>query len=211
MPALRLPGCHQCGKAFAAAGESAEGSCLSCQADPPDYTGAICAAAYRGAGRELLHLFKFRGVRPAGAWWAERLAALAPQLPEMPEVVVPVPLGRKRLRERGFNQSGIIAQRLAHRLGCDYEPLALRRRRETPPQSSLPLAERARNLTNAFAADGARVAGRRVLLVDDVLTTGATARAAARALRRAGARTVMLAVATRTDLALEVGTRGAAA
>lgn len=207
----RTPGCAQCGKAYAGAEADASQICLLCRTNPPDYAGAICVAAYSGVGREFIHWFKFRGLRPAGAWWAEKLAVLAPQLPLTPEVVVPVPLGQRRLRERGFNQSAILAGHLAQRLGCEYAPRALRRRRETPPQSSLPLAERARNLENAFAAGRDPVEGRAVLLVDDVLTTGATARAAATALRHAGARAIMLATAARTDLAVETGWRGAAA
>ncbi|MGH9466404.1 MAG: ComF family protein [Terriglobales bacterium] len=200
VPELTLPPCRQCGKALPLADESGERICLHCLADPPDYDGAICSAAYSGAGRELIHLLKFGGVRPVAEFWAQRMAALAPRLPEPPDLVVPVPLGRRRQRERGFNQSGEIARRLAVALGCAYGPKALRRRQETTPQSGLPLSERERNLSGAFAADRARLDGRSVLLVDDVLTTGATARAAARVLRRAGARRVMLAVAARTEL-----------
>lgn len=160
----------------------------------------MCAAAYDGRGRELIHLLKFRGVRTAAEYWAEKLAALTCQLPERPELVTPVPLGKRRLRERGFNQSSEIARRLAKKIGCRYEAHALERRRETRPQSELPLEDRHRNLQNAFAADRRRVAGRSVLLIDDVLTTGATARAAAHALCAAGARRVMLATAARADL-----------
>ncbi len=192
--------CGRCGHALAAPLDEGSRICLHCLAHPAEYDGAVCAAAYEGRGRELIHLLKFRGVRTAAEYWAQRLAALTSELPETPELVTPVPLGKKRQRERGFNQSSEIARRLAKKIDCRYEPHALERQRETRPQSELPLADRQRNLQHAFAADRQRVAGRSVLLVDDVLTTGATARAAAQALCAAGARRVMLATAARADL-----------
>jgi len=200
---LTAPGCRQCGKNWTEAENSADGRCLACLANPPAYSAAICATTYLGAARELIHLLKFGGVTSAAEFWAARLARCARQLPEMPEIVVPVPLGRQRQRQRGYNQSGEIARRLARALQCAYVPGGLRRRRETMPQSGLDLPHREKNLHRAFAGDARRLAGRSVLLVDDVLTTGATARSAAAALRAAGARQVMLAVAARADLRLE--------
>lgn len=158
---------------------------------------------YQGAARELIQLLKFGGVTTAAEFWATRLAERIGQLPEAPECIVPVPLGRRRQRQRGFNQSGEIARRLARKLDCAYLQGGLQRRRETAPQSGLDLAHREKNLHRAFAGHARRLAGRSVLLVDDVLTTGATARAAAEALRRAGAGRIMLAVAARADLRLE--------
>lgn len=200
---LSAPGCRQCGKNWREAEDSADGRCLSCLANPPAYSGTVCASAYEGAARELIHLLKFGGVTSAAEFWATRLAECSGQLPEAPEVIVPVPLGRRRQRQRGFNQSGEIARRLARKLGCAHVPRGLQRRRETVPQSGLDLAHREKNLHRAFIGNRRRLAGRSVLLVDDVLTTGATARAAAEALRSAGARRVMLAVAARADLRLE--------
>ncbi|HUX67373.1 MAG TPA: ComF family protein [Terriglobales bacterium] len=198
LPGLERPGCRQCGQALAAA--SADGRCLRCQAAPPAYASAQSAAPYRGEARALIHLLKYRGVVPIAGWWAERLARLVPALPQPPELVVPVPLGRRRRRQRGYNQSGEMARRLARRLGCAYAPRGLRRRRETAPQTGLDAAARERNLADAFVGARRRVAGKRVLLVDDVLTTGATARAAAAALLDAGALRVDVVTAARAEL-----------
>ncbi len=177
--------------------EATGGECPKCRVAPPPYVAAISAADYQGVARALILLLKFGGVVPVASFWAQRLAERAPQLPAWPEVVVPVPLGAARRRQRGYNQGGEIGRRLARRLGCAYAADGLRRVRETAPQSGLTAAERERNVAGAFAAAGKRVQGKQVLLVDDVLTTGATARAAAAALRRAGARQVMVMTAVR--------------
>lgn len=171
--------------------------CPRCQVSPPPYAAALSAADYHGAARALILLLKYRGVAPVAPFLAERLAALAPRLPAMPDVVVPVPLGARRRRQRGYNQSGEIGKQLARRLGCGYAERALRRVRETAPQSGLTAAEREKNVAGAFAGAPEQVRGKRVLLVDDVLTTGATAREAAAALLRAGASQVLLMTAAR--------------
>lgn len=200
VPTLDSPGCRQCGKSWPEAESSADGRCLQCQTDPPAYTAAFSAAAYRDQARELILLLKFQGVTSAAGYWAHRLTKVAGQLPGSPDLIVPVPLARRRQRERGYNQSAEIARRLARRLGCRMETRGLRRVRETAPQAGLSILDRRKNVRRAFAADPARVAGRAVLLLDDVLTTGATAAAAALALRQAGAREIVLVTACRADL-----------
>jgi ComF family protein len=103
-------------------------------------------------------------------------------------VLVPVPLHPRRRRERGFNQSELIARAIEARTGCEIAPGALVRRKDTVPQADLGAAERRRNVAGAFAVrQRVRVTGRVVVLVDDVWTTGATALACARILREAGA------------------------
>jgi len=113
------------------------------------------------------------------------------------DVVVPVPLHPGRLRARGYNQAALLALGVGQAARLPVDLGALVRVRDTPPQRGLGPAARRRNVRRAFAADGARVAGRRVLLVDDVLTTGATAAACSEALETAGARRVVVLTAAR--------------
>ncbi|HEY7856723.1 MAG TPA: ComF family protein [Terriglobales bacterium] len=202
LPELGLPGCPQCGKASATADRNLV--CLQCQFDPPAYDQAASAAAYNGSGKELVHLLKYNRVLPLAEFWAERLRLCAERFGLQADVIVPVPLGKKRQRQRGFNQSGEIARRLAQKLQCDYAADALTRTRETQSQAGLEMAARIENVAGAFLANPKRIVGRSVLLVDDVLTTGATARAASAALKRAGARKVVVLTATRADMRKDI-------
>jgi ComF family protein len=155
---------------------------------------------YEGPLRLLVHELKYRGKRAVASRLAEELlrvpaaqAVLGPGC-----VVVPVPLHPRRLRARGFNQSELIARAIARRTGCRLVTGALVRRADTPPQTGLSAAERRANLKDAFVVRRrAALAGRTVVLVDDVLTTGSTARACARALRQAGTGEVRLLTAAR--------------
>ena len=148
-----------------------------------------------GTLRRIQHALKY-GNRPA---YGRRLGALVGQAYRAsarprPDLVTPVPLHRVRLYERGYNQSAVLAEGLAEALGAPCRPEALRRIRATRSQTRLSRRRRWDNVFGAFAvAVPEAVAGRRVLLVDDVLTTGATATAAALALREAGAGAVGLA------------------
>ncbi|HXG03277.1 MAG TPA: ComF family protein, partial [Candidatus Binatia bacterium] len=164
--------------------------CGSCRRTPPPWDWARAAGLYTGALREALHAFKFGG-RPALAGPLAELVfeQCGAELPATIDALVPVPLGRDRERERGFNQAALVAERLARRLKRPVRPGWLRRIRATPPQSDLGADARRANVRGAFAAS-ARVAGRALVLVDDVLTTGATAAECARVLKAAGARVV---------------------
>ncbi len=113
------------------------------------------------------------------------------------EMVVPVPLARQRQRERGYNQAALLARPLAAALGLPYRPASLVRVRETPSQVGRSLEARRENVADAFSAREDQTAGRGVLVVDDVLTTGATLDAAAKALKQAGAEMVSAVVVSR--------------
>ncbi len=159
-------------------------------ADPPDYDRARAVAHFEGVMRELVHDLKFRDRHDArrllGRWLAEAGAELLADA----DVILPVPLPRGRLLRRRFNQSAILGQEVARLARIAFAPLSLVRTRKTPPQVGLTRAQRRQNVAGAFAVPPeklARIAGAKVVLIDDVITTGATVGACARTLKRAGA------------------------
>ena len=157
----------------------------------------LCAFAYGGAVAQAITRMKYEArpdlARPLGDLLWRALAPHAGAL--RGALVVPVPLHASRLAERGFNQSALVARRLARGLGAPFLPRALARLRDTPRQALLDREARLRNVARSFRLrDPARVRGRHVLLVDDVRTTGATLEACARALREGGAARVTPAV-----------------
>ncbi len=178
-----------------------------CRRLEPPFVKAVAYGSYDGGLRELIHLLKYQQVRPAaavlGRMLAEAVRGLEPGWSQNLVVVVPVPLHARKLRQRGFNQSELIAQH-ALKLGAGSGRLVLRskileRRRETQSQIGLTRHQRRENLRGSFAvARPEEIAGREVLLVDDVFTTGTTVSECARVLRRAGASKVFVATVART-------------
>ena len=159
-------------------------------ANPPDYDRARAVAAFTGTLQKLVHGFKYSdrhdGRRLFGRWLTAAGAALIADA----DVLVPIPLNRWRLLNRRFNQSAILANEVARLTGVAVSPLALERVKKTTSQVGLTRVERRANVAGAFRvppAFVATIAGARVLLIDDVITTGATVNAAARALTKAGA------------------------
>ena len=150
--------------------------------------------AYAGCGGALVRRLKFDGIRPAAVVLGNAMAAFYLEEALDAEVIVPVPVGRKRRRSRGFNQSTLLAKRIAHFTGLPVEERCLRRIRETRAQSLLEPLERFANVDEAFLAQD--VLGKRVLLVDDVITSGATIGACIRALQKAGAAQIIGLCAT---------------
>jgi ComF family protein len=159
-----------------------------------EYGGAVATAIVR---------FKYAGRSDLAARFSGILAAAAALVAPEVDLVVPVPLHPRRLVERGFDQAALLGAPIARRLGIEHAPRALLRTRATPPQASLDRAARASNVARAFRCSAPRnVAGRRVLLVDDVRTTGATLSACAEALSAAGVaevRTLVLAARNREE------------
>jgi ComF family protein len=188
------PGCSVCGEPFPGLGGALP--CDACRRTPPPYAFARAVAEYRDGMREAIHALKFGGrpvlATPLGRLLAEAGARALPAPPgDWAEGLVPVPLHPARLAERGFNQAELLAAPCAARWRVPVLPRALVRTRSTLPQTDLDPAARRANVRDAFRVPRpAAVQGRRVLLVDDVLTTGATVGAAARALRAAGAAAV---------------------
>ncbi|MDX2290506.1 MAG: ComF family protein [Hyphomicrobiaceae bacterium] len=162
-------------------------------AQPPIYARARAVAAYDGTMARLIKGFKFSDRLEARRLLGTLLMQAGRELLEDARVIVPVPLARGRLFHRRFNQSAILAKEVARRSQKPFAPLALTRVRPTRRQVGLSARQREANVAKAFAVPVPRraiVSGQRVLLVDDVITTGATANAAARALLEAGATAV---------------------
>ena len=194
--AVRRARCDRC----AIAVPDGQALCGACVRDPPPFASTVAALDYGAPWDGLIRHFKFHG-RPELAIPLSRLLREAldesPSAQPPPDLVLPAPLSEARLRERGFNQSWEIARRLGGRA----DPALLLRLRDTPHQAELPLDRRAANVRGAFAVEPLRrreVEGRRIAVVDDVLTSGATAAEMARTLLDAGAAQVRLWVLART-------------
>jgi ComF family protein len=175
-------------------------------ARPPAYDRARAVAHFSGSMRTLVHQLKYADRHDARALFGRWLVEAGRELLAGVDVVVPVPLTRWRLLSRRFNQAAILAQELARQTGLGLDPHLLHRTRFTKTQVGLTHDQRRRNVAGAFNVPRGRRAslqGRNVLLVDDVITTGATAEACARALKRAGAARVdVLSLALVTNEAL---------
>lgn len=181
LPPAAGPRCPHCYRATSRAQ-----ACGVCLAHPPEFESVVAPFELEGGARELVHHLKYDGLSSLGGPMAALMAGLAARVPF--GVVVPVPLHRGRERSRGYNQSALLARRLAEELGAEYDDGAVKRVRATKPLArSMDAAERRAIVHDAFRADPGRSRGRRVLLIDDVVTTGATLDACARALRSAGA------------------------
>lgn len=185
-------GCHQALEQLSARQEECEAMQRTSPVAGLDYIHA--AYVYEGPARELIHKLKYESVRAAAIPLAWQMAFL-PSGEE--EIIVPVPTDKRRERRRGFNQSALLAQHIAKELGMPMET-ALVRVQARRPQTGLSLQARKQNLVGCMKA-GQSVAGKRVLLVDDVCTTGATLEEAARALYAAGAKSVGAFTAARAQ------------
>ena len=197
---VRSPACPTCGLPLSP--EAPEPyQCGACLGGLYRFDRARAAGPYRGLLREVIHRFKYQGHISLARPLAQLLLPPARELCTLSElhVVVPVPLHRRRLRDRGFNQAALLARRLGASLNLPVGYTVLRRRRWTEPQIGLSLSQRAENVRGAFAvSESAVVRGRGVLLVDDVFTTGETVDQCVRELKRAGAREVAVLTVART-------------
>ncbi len=229
LPAQSGSLCLCCGEALGAhafaGADRAPGDwlCRPCRVSPPRFERAVAYGLYRGTLRDLLHLLKYEGMEPVALRLGQLLAAQVAALPALPTslTVVPVPLWAAKQRDRGYNQAELLGRALVQagrRQGLDWklDCNALRRKRATESQAGLSPRQRRHNVRTAFFVPGARrdpayqeggkpsremerLKGRDLLLVDDIYTTGATARATAAALREAGAASVWVATVARAQ------------
>jgi ComF family protein len=201
--AAAVPRCERCALPVPA-GVPTSGACVI---DPPPYARTLAAVDYGHPWDRLITRYKFHAALDLAPAFALRMLetqrrdAEPPPTLVLPTLLLPIPLSDSRLRERGYNQAWELARRLGRALACPADAKLLLRVRDTPHQLALPPEERAGNVRAAFAVEPSRraeLAGRRVTLVDDVMTTGATVAEAARTLLQAGAQEVTVWVLART-------------
>lgn len=184
---LPLEVCQCCGLPSSGAAGSLCGKCLS---DPPAFEKARAAALYQEELRDLIHRFKFNGFMHLSKPLGKIMQQVFPIHFDAAtiDIIVPVPLHAKREKQRGFNQAELLARSLANHLKKPLASRVLRRSMNTPPQSGLTDAQRLENVKGVFEVrKPAVIEGKQVLLVDDVLTTGATLSSCARVLKSSGA------------------------
>jgi len=205
---LEAPVCDGCGAAFEFdGGDFASDRCAACLAQPYAFARARAACVYDEASRGLILKYKHGDQQQFAGLFARWLGRAAADLTAEADAVIPVPLHRTRLLARRFNQAAEIARPLARHADLDYLADALVRVERTDTQGGKSARGRRINVRKAFAVTDAgrrRIKGRRILLVDDVLTTGATGEACARVLLDAGARSVDLAVIARVRTARQL-------
>lgn len=185
IPHVEPPFCARCGNVVVAGD-----LCVRCRTSPLRIECIRSAVYFEGVLRKAMHRLKYRGhtalAVPLGglmaAYWTEH---------SMPaDVIVPVPLHAARLRERGYNQAALLAREMARQVGLAVDEQALTRQHATAPQVKLDAKQRKENVRDAFRCSDGALAGKQVLLIDDVCTTGATLEACAVALQEGGARGV---------------------
>jgi len=197
---VQLPFCERCGDPVAGA-VTGLFECAGCRKINPSFDWARSAVRYEGVAKACLRRFKYN----AGTWllddltdWLWALWQACPSIVQTANVVTCVPLHPKRERERGYNQATLLGRRLATRIGIPFQERLLWRTRATATQTHLTAAQRAHNVKGVFTVPWpSRVRGARVLLVDDVMTTGATVNECARALKAAHADSVMVLTVAR--------------
>ncbi len=192
---LEPPLCRVCGI------PSDEYRCRDCRDNPPGFDYARSAGVFDGALREAIHAMKYRGCRalatPIARLMIEQFTVAG--LPKSLDLVIPVPIDSRRMVERGFNQASDIALALCTELGLRFDDSVLTKRKRTAHQVEISFEERRTNMVDAFSVTKpSSVVRKRVLLVDDVFTTGSTLSEAARTLKRAGAAAVICYTSARS-------------
>ncbi len=199
LPLVSLPLCTLCGIPFSGTGN--DHRCGACTLQPPHFDSARAHFLYEGPIRDLIHAFKYNRKThlryPLALLVLEGISGVIAD--HDPNLIVPVPLHRSRLRQRGFNQAVLLGRVLSRHLALPMAPAALVRTRATEPQIELSAAERRANVRGAFAVkEPERIAGKSILLLDDVMTTGSTMDECAKELKKAGASAVIAVTIART-------------
>jgi competence protein ComFC len=179
------PACWICGLPI-----SHPGLCLNCSTSRPPYVALRSWVVFEGPIRHALHSLKYYRNMALGDALAGYLADYVRKLEWRVDMVVPVPMGRQRMRERGYNQVSLFARPFSSLLDWRYSPKVLGRVRETRSQVGLSTMERKENISGAFRADPVLATGKTFLVIDDIVTSGATLAACSEALARAGAKSV---------------------
>lgn len=190
------PLCRRCGLPLQASGpgKASPLRCDRCRQLPQEWEGLLAYAFHDVPLKTAIHQFKYEDLRCLapllGGLMAGRWQALAPD-GWHPEVIVPIPLHPSRQRQRGYNQAALLARELGAHLGCPVEEKTLVRVKATAPQVGLGLEDRRTNVRGAFGCRDGRLHGKKVLLVDDVCTTGSTLESACLAIKESGATSVL--------------------
>jgi competence protein ComFC len=192
---IKPPLCYLCGIQL-----TKEGVCMTCQNEKPVFDRLRSIAVYQGSLRKAVHCLKYRRDVSLGVYLARPMIELFRKLQWEVDIIVPIPLGYTRLKERGYNQSSLLAYPIALATSTRYEPKALRRTRETESQVELTLEARKQNVYGAFLGVSKYAYRKRILLVDDVATSCATLNACADALLSAGADCVYALTLARAGL-----------
>jgi ComF family protein len=180
------PICKICGQVT-----QANSVCARCKTTHPHYKAVRAWAYFDGPIRNAIHDLKYRKNIGLGASLAQNLVSLFHQYNWTIDLITPVPLGKERQRQRGYNQAALLAQPLAYELKLPYNPQILRRIRETKSQVELTFVERQNNVKDAFQATHQGIQGKIILVVDDVATSGSTINACADALMKVGTEAVI--------------------
>ncbi len=205
---IQSPRCPRCGAGLGPYSSNPERGCTYCSTLRLYFDGAVSAVHFHGPVKELIHRFKYRKkeylVRPLISIMTSALSNGNP-FPENPHCIIPVPLHWRKKIQRGFNQAELLAYQIGRYMEVEVLPNNLARVRDTHPQTSLNHTQREENVKGAFRARiPARLQGKTILLVDDVLTTGLTASECARVLKRAGVERVYVLTVARS-LGLDPG------
>lgn len=190
IPHVESPVCARCGGVPQRQPPLRDGLCAHCRAAPLQIDDIRSVVYFEGVLRKALHRFKYGQLTALASPLSDLITAYWMQHPLPVDVIVPVPLHTTRLRERGYNQSALLAREMARQIGLMVDERTLIRQRATAPQVELGARQRKENVRDAFLCSSDALAGKQVLLIDDVCTTGATLEACAVAVQEGGARSV---------------------